>query len=207
MQFMRSCDLIIMDAGPLIKLALVDRLDLLLSFNLHVYIPDEVYFEAAEKYAWEHEVEPGPEALLLAEWVDKQESLGRVSRPATLVGESAKKRRDSGEYSPEKKNHRRNTGELAAHDFFNNRDSEGHGRRPALVLIDDGPAVDKIRLQNLDEHVLSTFAMLIAFEEEQKISSAEAIWSDIENQIPNVLIKNFDESIRGDTEYRERMRV
>ena len=204
---MRSCDLIIMDAGPLIKLALIDRLDLLLAFNLHVYIPDEVYFEAAEKFAWENDTDLGPGALLLSKWVEYQESLGRVSRPNTLVGESAKKRRDSGEYSPTKKNHRRNTGELAAHDFFNNREDEGHGRRPALILIDDGPAVDKIRLQNLDEHVLSTFAMLIAFQEENIISSAELIWSEIENQIPNVLIRNIDESVRGDTEYRERMKA
>ena len=204
---MRNCDLIIMDAGPLIKLAVINRLDLLLALNLHVYIPDEVYFEAAEKFAWEHESEPGPGALHLAVWVEEQEKLGRVSRPNTLVGESAKKRRDSGEYSPDKRNHRRNTGELAAHDFFNNRESEGHGGRPALVLIDDGPAVDKIRLQNLDEHVLSTFALLIALEEEKIISSAEVIWSEIENQIPNILISNFDESIRGDIEYRERIRV
>jgi hypothetical protein len=204
---MRSCDLIIMDAGPLIKLALIDRLDLLLAFNLHVYIPDEVYFEAAEKFAWEHKAKPGPGAMRLAAWVKDQEETGRVSRPNTLVGESAKKRRDSGEYSPDKKNHRRNTGELAAHDFFNNRENEGHDGRPALVLIDDGPAVDKIRLQNLDEHVLSTFAMLIALEEEKIILSAEIIWSEIENQIPNVLMTHVDESIRGDTEYRERMRV
>lgn len=52
---MRACDLVIMDAGPLIKLALADRLDLLLCFDRHVYIPDEVEFEAVHKHAWEHE--------------------------------------------------------------------------------------------------------------------------------------------------------
>ena len=48
---MRRCDLIVMDAGPLNMLAIADRLDLLLAVGLRVYIPDEVYFEAAEKFA------------------------------------------------------------------------------------------------------------------------------------------------------------
>ena len=48
---MRRCDLIVMDAGPLNMLAIADRLDLLLAVGLLVYIPDEVYFEAAEKFA------------------------------------------------------------------------------------------------------------------------------------------------------------
>ena len=55
-----------MDAGPLIKLALADQLDLLLCFDLKVYIPDEVYFEAAEKYAWEHQLPPTADKLQAA---------------------------------------------------------------------------------------------------------------------------------------------
>ncbi len=51
---MRACDLVIMDAGPLIKLALADRLDLLLCFDRHVYIPDEVEFEAVHKLSLIH---------------------------------------------------------------------------------------------------------------------------------------------------------
>ena len=196
-----------MDAGPIIKLALIDKLDLLLEFNLHIYIPDEVLFEAAEKFSWENETKPGPDALRISAWVEKNKLAGRVVVPETLVGEGAKKRRDRGEYTPAKKNHRRNTGELAAHDFFNNRELAGHAGRPVLVLIDDGPAVEKIRLHNLDEHVLSTYAMLVAFEDEKVISSAAIIWSEIEHIIPNLLVKHVDESIRGDTEYRKRMRA
>ena len=62
---MRRRDLIIMDSGPLIKLALADRLDLLLAFNSGVYIPDEVYFEAAEKDAWEHGCAPTSDRVRL----------------------------------------------------------------------------------------------------------------------------------------------
>ena len=63
---MRSIDLIIMNAGPLIELALADRLDLLLAFNSRVFIPDEVYFEAAGKDAWEHGCAPTSDKVRLA---------------------------------------------------------------------------------------------------------------------------------------------
>lgn len=195
-----------MDAGPLIKLALADRLDLLLSFNLRVYIPDEVYFEAVEKFAWEHESAPTPDKVRLAKWVSEQKAIGRVCCPDTLVGETAARKRASGDYSPTLKNHRKNTGELAAHDFFNNREDWGHAGEPALLLIDDGPGIDKVKLQNLDEHILSTYSMLVALEFEKIIESADTVWSEIERSLPTVHKQITDESVRGDTEFRMQMR-
>lgn len=176
---MRHCELVIMDAGPLIKLALANRLDLLLAFNLRVYIPDEVYFEAAEKFAWEDESTPTPDKVRLVTWVTEQKARGRVFCPDTLVGEAAARKRATGDYSPTQKNHRKNTGELAAHDFFNNREDWGHAGEPALFLIDDGPGVDKVKLQNLDECILSTYSMLVVLELEHLIESADAVWADV----------------------------
>ncbi len=199
---MRSCDLVIMDAGPLIKLALADRLDLLLCFGRHVYIPDEVEFEAVEKYAWENEAPLGQDKLRLRAWIAQQSESGRVSCVQTLIGEMARKKRESGEYAPSNRNHRRNTGELAAHDFFNNRDEAGHKGEPALMLMDDRPGLDQVRLHNLDAHLLSTYSMLIALEQERLLDSADKVWASIEQNLSSVDRLQVDESVRGDTEYR-----
>jgi hypothetical protein len=195
-----------MDAGPLIKLALADRLDLLLCFDRHVYIPDEVEFEAVDKFAWEHGVAHTPDKLRLRAWIARQVGVGRVSCPQTLIGEIAKKKRESGEYAPLKRNHRRDTGELAAHDFFNNRDQAGHQSEPALLLMDDRPGIDKVRLHNLDVHLLSTYALLIALEQERILVSAAEVWSSIERNLPTVDPVAIDESIRGDTDYRSSLK-
>jgi hypothetical protein len=194
-----------MDAGPLIKLAVANQLDVLLAFDRKIYIPDEVYFEAVEKFAWEHKSALTKDKIQLQKWVKAQKASGRVFCPETLVGQIAKQKRDSGEYSPGSNNHRRNTGELAAHDFFNNREEWGHGGDPALILVDDGVAIDKIKLQNLDVYVLTTYSMLLALQEEHFIRSAEDVWLQIEAAIPTAwkaTSPNPSGSVRGDTEYR-----
>lgn len=199
---MRACNLVIMDAGPLIKLALADRLDLLLCFRRHVFIPDEVEFEAVEKFSWENRTALSPDKLRLKSWIEKRTEEGLVSRSETLVGEIAKSKRESGEYAPEKKNHRRNTGELAAHDFFSNRDLWGRKGDPALLLMDDRPALDSVKLHNLDVHVLSTYAMLVALEQEHLVDSAVEVWQAVERNMPTAERIQVDQSVRGDTEYR-----
>ena len=192
----------IMDAGPLIKLALADRLDLLLCFHRHVFIPDEVAFEAVEKHAWENRTALSPDKLRLKAWIAQRTVEGRVSCPQTLIGEIAKSKRESGEYAPERKNHRRNTGELAAHDFFNNRDQWGHRGDPALLLMDDRPGLNSVKLHNLDVHLLSTYAMLVALEREHLVDSAAEVWQAIESNMSTAQMIQVDESVRGDTEYR-----
>lgn len=204
---MRSCALVIMDAGPLIKLAIADQLDLLLFFGTKIYIPDEVYFEAVEKYAWEHQAALTPDKIRLKEWVAAQGNKALVFCPETLVGEMAKLKRETGAYSPGAKNHRKNTGELAAHDFFNHREQWGHPGEAALMLIDDGPGIEKLKIHNLDVHILSTYTMLVALECESLIPSAEKIWNDIEVAIPTVHRAAADTSVRGDTEFVSSLRI
>jgi hypothetical protein len=193
-----------MDAGPLIKLALVDQLDLLLAFDTRIYIPDEVLFEAAEKFAWEQGTKPSKDKVRLLKWVKTQEAKGTLAIPATLVGEAAKAKRDRGEFTP--KNHKRHTGELAAHEFFNHREEWGHPGEPAVLLMDDGPQIDNVRVQNLDVHILSTFGLLLALQGAKLIASAESIWSLISAAIPTAPKLQHDESVRGDTEYRSAIR-
>jgi len=50
---MQDIDLIVLDAGPMNKLATINHLDLLLEFKT-IYVPDEIFFEAAEKASWLH---------------------------------------------------------------------------------------------------------------------------------------------------------
>lgn len=197
---MRACNLVVMDAGPLIKLAAANELDLLFSFGLPIFIPDEVYFEATEKYSWEHEKPLTPDKILLRDWVAMHKGKG-VTCPETLVGSIAKQRRDTGVYTAGKKNHRKNTGELAAHDFMNNREDYGHAGEPVVLLMDDRPGIEKMKIQNLDAHILTTFAFLVALELEKCVTSAETVWEKIESFLPSPEKILVDESIRGDTSY------
>lgn len=197
---MRACNLVVMDAGPLIKLAAANELDLLFSFGLPIFIPDEVYFEATEKYSWEHETSLTPDKVLLRDWVAMHKGKG-VTCPETLVGSMAKQRRDTGVYTPALRNHRKNTGELAAHDFINNRDEFGHEGDPVVLLMDDRPGIEKMKIQNLDAHILTTFAFLVALELERYVTSADAVWEKIETNLSTPEKILIDESIRGDTMY------
>lgn len=203
---MRSCGLVIMDAGPLIKLALANELDLLLAFDTKIYIPDEVLFEALEKFAWEHGSKLTADKVYLKKWVQRHSAKGAVVMPETLIGEAARAKRASGQFSPRARNHKRHTGELAAHEFFNHRDEWGHPGEPALLLIDDGPQIENVVVQNLDIHILSTFAMLTALQEAGIIQSAEAVWSTIQAAMPTAAAVPHDASVRGDTEYRSSLR-
>jgi hypothetical protein len=180
-----------------------------LAFDRKIYIPDEVYFEAVEKFAWESRAPLTKDKIRLQQWVQKQQAAGRVMIPDTLVGQIARQKRDSGAYTPEAKNHRRNTGELAAHDFFNNREEWGHGGDPALILIDDGLAIDQFKLHNLDLYVLTTYAMLVALEKEGASPPADAVWASILSAMPTAWKLDHDDksaSLRGDTEYRSIIR-
>ena len=203
---MRSCGLVIMDAGPLIKLALARELDLLLRFGVKVYIPDEICFEAVEKRAWERGEELAGDKIYLRDWINAAKSNGLVSVPDTLIGEIAKKKRASGEYTPAKKNHRKNTGELAAPAFFNNRDEWGHPGEPAILLTDDGPGIEKIRIENLDAYVLTTYAMLVAFQEAGIIASSQGIWQKIADALPSAAPLDVSESLRGTSELKSKLR-
>jgi hypothetical protein len=195
-----------MDAGPIIKLGLGESLDCLLRFQLPIYVPDEVYFEAVFKYAWEHESELTPDKEYIASWFERHSSGGQVTIAKSLIGEIAEEKRSKGLYKPGLKNHRKDTGELAAHDFFNNRDQAGHANAPALLLVDDAPAMDKVRLSNLDVHLLSTYSMLTAMEAEKVIPSADEIWKKIEAKMQTVYAQVADESVRDSTEYRSTFR-
>jgi hypothetical protein len=157
--------------------------------------------------AWERRGKLSRDKQYLRDWIKKNRSKNLVAVPETLVGEIARHKRASGEYAPGKKNHRKNTGELAAHDFFNNRDQWGHPGEPALLLVDDGPGIDRIRIENLDVHVLTTYSMLVAFQAAGIIASSQNIWQRIVAAMPTADPIAVDESMRRNTEYRSALRM
>lgn len=199
---LRACNLVIMDAGPLIKLAAADHLNLLLNFHRNIFIPDEVYFEAVEKLAWENNTPLTQDKIRLKDWIAKQQTSGRVSLADTYIGDNAKRDRASGRFNPT--NYPKGLGESASTSFFYNRDAYGFRNEPALMLIDDRPAIELMKIQALDMFILTTYAMLIALEEEHIIQSADTVWDDITHLLPTVdkvIDPDPSGSVRGDSEY------
>ena len=81
------------------------------------------------------------------------------------------------------------------HDFFNGREEWGHPGEPALLWIDDGPGIDKLRLHHLDVHTLSTYALTVACEQKQPLASADAVWADLRAAKATPQKANVDESV------------
>lgn len=92
-------DLIAISAGPLVKLAAADRLDGLLDYS-HVFIPDEVYFEAVEKTAWANKNPIDPDKNRLKEWIAEQQKNNRVTIAKTYVGSCTINDRKAGILTP-----------------------------------------------------------------------------------------------------------
>ena len=123
--------------------------------------------------------------------------VGKVSCPQTLAGETAARKRSQRDCAPCLQNHRKNTGGLVAHDCFNNREDRGHPGQSALLLMDDSPASKKVKLRNLDVHILSTCALLVALEQDGRIAPSDALWADIERASPPVQKAKVGTSVRG----------
>ena len=178
----KACKLVIMDAGPLIKLATIRELDLLFSFELAIHIPDEVLFEATEKQAWMDDKQLPPDKLYLKEWVEKYKKAGQVFLEDTFIGSSAKKGRESKELLPT--NYPMNLGELSADSVFLKRASLGYGDDPAVLMLDDYAASEMFKNKNSDVCIFTTFSFLLQLESGQLISSAEEYWSKITTHLP-----------------------
>lgn len=182
----KGCKLVILDAGPIIKLAVVRQLDLLFSFGLTVIIPDEVLFEAAEKKSWLDGSDPAPDKVYLKDWVTKYKGSGHVIERETFIGTSTKDGRESGKLTPA--NYPDHIGELAADSVFLDRANIGFGNDPAVVLIDDYAAIDMFRAKNSDVFIYTTWSFLLQLEIEDQLSSvnktADAIWADIIVELP-----------------------
>lgn len=200
---MRKCCMLLMDSTPIIFLAKIGRLELLLEFNIPIYMPKEVEFEVTQKQSFEGHRSQNEEELLINAFLRKHEASGRITVVTTLVCEAAeRKRKENAEYRS------KGDGEVAANSLFLNRDAYGI-KGPALLLYEDADV--EVVFRRDDVHFLTTYAMLVAMEKLGRIDSADKEWDALseiyrsKNNQP--LEKHFsDKSNRGGTEYKSKMR-
>lgn len=197
----RACDMVLMDSSPLIYLAKADCLHLLLKFEARVFIPDEVYFEAAGRWLGpdpspkltEH---PPKDALDIARFIaDNAEHFQIVE---TQLGALLAQQRRNG-LDPKIDN----AGEMAAASVFDRRRELTGDRLPVLLVFEDSE-VPLIFAQK-DVHLLSTYALLVAMELAGHLPSAQAAFERIPaGQRPST--KAIDKSVRGGSEYRSMLK-
>lgn len=193
----RTCDMVLMDSSPLIYLAKADCLHLLLKFEARIFMPDEVYFEAAGRWlepdpAPNLDASPPKDALVIARFIaDNAEHFQIVE---TQLGSLLAQQRRSG-LDPKIDN----AGEMAAASVFDRRRELTGDRLPVLLVFED-TEVPLIFAQK-DVHLLSTYALLLAMEFAGHLPSARAAFERIPTG-ERPAAKRTDKSVRGDTEYR-----
>lgn len=201
--------LIIADTGPLINLAVVDRLDLLQSFGTPVFVTDAVMYECTR-------LASRPGADRLREWFDvtggNQHRI--VKTPfGTAYLEAAELEEKGIEGAA------RNFGELATRWTIENVDALfldmklEAGRHFGLIISDDKdflngkPPHEKIPPNT---HLLSTRAFFVALEGLGLITSAENLRESIKKagrpHLPKSLIDRAHIESGLQTDYKQRMR-
>ena len=200
---MRSCCMLLMDTTPIIFLAKIDKLDLLLNFDLPIFMPREVYFELTEKRVFEQGGAQSAEELSIKLFIDGQCDRNRMRVVTTIVCEATALQR---ERDPSYRS--KGDGEVAANSLFLNRDKHGI-RGPALLLYEDSDM--ELLFRREDVHFLTTYAMLVSMEKLDCLESADKEWSRLseiyeqKNREP-LEKRNIDISARGDTEYISRIK-
>lgn len=193
----RTCDMVLMDSSPLIYLEKADCLHLLLKFEARIFMPDEVYFEAAGRWlgpdpAPNLDASPPKDALVIARFIaDNAEHFQIVE---TQLGSLLAQQRRSG-LDPKIDN----AGEMAAASVFDRRRELTGDRLPVLLVFED-TEVPLIFAQK-DVYLLSTYALLLAMEFAGHLPSARAAFERIPTG-ERPATKRTDKSVRGDTEYR-----
>lgn len=194
-----------MDSTPLIDLAQVGQLDLLLTFDLPIYIADEVYYECVDKYRDLHGSEP-PDSEIIRAWVARNNA--RVFVKETQLGQTLADARRNQTYRDAP-----NYGEMAAAQLYDERRrfNQVHGATPLapVLLIYDDADVPTMQFGGRDVHFLSTYGLLVAVEKQGLIPSADELWHSIPTKQRGLgtqdkkHLEPRDESARGDTSYRK----
>lgn len=191
----RACGMILMDSSPLIYLAKADCLALLLHFNAVLFVPDEVYFEAAGRWfgpnATDAAATAPADAKVVFDFIVAHPQVFQIVE--TQLGELLRLQRATGVSV-----NMTNAGEMAAVSVYERRKELTGGRQPVLVIYEDSELPHRLRAK--DAHVLSTYALLLTMEKAGHLPSAAAAFNRI---APGSRPSNlpFDHSIKGDTVY------
>ena len=137
----RNVVLVIPDSGPLISLALGNRLGLLLDLGIPIYIVDEVFQGCTQDLS-------RPGAKSISEFVTHHSD--RVHVAQTFVGEMADQVRKNG------KSPGRGLGEAAIAEFFANIDRFIDPQDPVLIVFEDNDMQRINAVVRGNVHLLST---------------------------------------------------
>jgi hypothetical protein len=168
----RQCDMILMDASPLIYLAKANCLELLLHFAKRVYVSDEVYFECAGRWhdPYAQGGEPPPDATQIAAFVHSNSE--KIIVKDTQLGSQLQKDRLAGA-----KVEIQNAGEMASRSLFDRRREITGGRSPVLVIFEDTEV--PLGFAGQDVPLMSTFALFLAMQKAGYIASAQDVFDSI----------------------------
>lgn len=192
---LRQCDMILMDSSPLIYLAKARRLDLLLKVSSRIYVPDEVYYEAAGRWYAPYVPTDNPpaDAELIKDFMS--ENHDRCQIVPTQLGSLLQRDRLAGIATE-----MHNAGEMAAVSVYERRKELTGNRAPVLVIFEDTEI--PVRLANKDVHLLSTFGFFVAMEKAGYLASALHAYDAIAaGYRPSAIA--VDKSVRGDTSYSD----
>lgn len=192
---LRQCDMILMDSSPLIYLAKAGCLDLLLKISRRIYIPDEVYYEAAGRWyaPYASPDSPPADAELIKNFMS--ENHDRFQIVPTQLGALLQRDRLAGAATEMD-----NAGEMAAVSVYERRKELTGARAPVLVIFEDTEI--PVRLANKDVHLLSTFGFFVVMEKAGYLVSAQKAFDAIPAGHRQSAIA-VDASVRGDTSYSD----
>jgi hypothetical protein len=163
---MKRVTLIIPDAGPLISLGKVNRLDILLKLDLPIYIIDQVYFEVTREPAYQ-------DAQIIKQFVKGYPE--QVKIVETQVGHLASLEREHNSSARQ-----RQLGDAAITDFLSNQLHEiVKSSEPVLLLFEDTDLTKMNIVLRGNVHLLSTKALLIGMENIGLIESEATVWEAI----------------------------
>ncbi len=167
----KGCGMIFMHSAPLIQLAKIDKLSLLLNFNLKMFMTQELLFESTEKQAIENIRTKNEEELCILKFVRENEKNGNLVVVRTFVFNAAENERLKYLGFNLKGN-----GEVSANSLFLNRSDYGI-TGPTLLLYEDTDV--SAMSKNDDVYFSTTYAALVAMEKINIIQSADAEWQKI----------------------------
>ena len=197
---LRTCDMILMDASPLIYLAKAGLLDLLLNFGRTIYVADEVYHEVCGRWfsspagsatGISSSTDAPPDAGAIHRFI--QDNAERFQIVPTQLGQMLSNvratRQDPG---------MRDAGEMASVSVYDRRLELTGARDPVLLIFEDTEV--PLRLAAKDAHILSTYGLFVAMASAGLLLSADEAYESI--PIGGRPAKpGIDASLKGDTEY------
>lgn len=161
---------LIPDGGPLIRLAMADRLDILLALQLPLYIIDQVKWELTREGARE-------DAQRLAAFFRDNPDIVRDFE--TSVGAVARGARESDPLASQ-----RGLTLKALDEVFGRMEEIAVQHGPVLMLFEDWDIQHLQPVVKGDAHLLSTKALLVGMERRGLIPSAHDVWTSLTPKPP-----------------------